>query len=76
MMKKDVEFIDVKINEDVIFSASSLHYLLQSMTNTDTNDVDATVQQVEELVNAGKIIRPAYKSVAKQKPYIPLKDRG
>jgi len=31
--------------------------------------------RVEELVNAGKIIRPAYKSVAKQKPYIPLNER-
>ncbi|MDR0456318.1 MAG: citrate/2-methylcitrate synthase [Treponema sp.] len=32
--------------------------------------------RIEELVNAGKIIRPAYKSVSKQKPYTPLKDRG
>jgi citrate synthase len=32
--------------------------------------------RIEELVNAGKIIRPAYKSVAKQKPYTPLTDRA
>ena len=32
--------------------------------------------RIEELVNAGKIIRPAYKSVTKVQPYIPLKDRG
>jgi citrate synthase len=32
--------------------------------------------RIEELVNAGKIIRPAYKSVAKQMPYTSLKDRG
>ena len=31
--------------------------------------------RIEELVNNGKIIRPAYKSVAKQKPYLSLKDR-
>jgi citrate synthase len=32
--------------------------------------------RLEELVNAGKIIRPAYKSVAKQNPYTPLCERG
>jgi citrate synthase len=32
--------------------------------------------RIEELVNNGKIIRPAYKSVAKQTPYIPSKERG
>ena len=31
--------------------------------------------RIEELVNAGKIIRPAYKSVAKNKEYIPLDKR-
>jgi len=53
MIKKNVEFIEIKINEDVIFNASSSHYLFQSMTNTDTNDVEATVHQIEELVGAG-----------------------
>ena len=31
--------------------------------------------RLEELNNAGKIIRPAYKSVAKHKPYVNIKDR-
>ena len=31
--------------------------------------------RLEELNNSGKIIRPAYKSVAKHRPYVPLKDR-
>jgi citrate synthase len=35
-----------------------------------------SAHRIEELVNAGKIIRPAYKSVSKQAPYTPLKDRG
>jgi len=34
-----------------------------------------SAHRIEELVNAGKIIRPAYKSVAKPKPYVPLADR-
>ncbi|GHV70133.1 citrate synthase [Spirochaetia bacterium] len=34
-----------------------------------------SAHRIEELVNAGKIIRPAYKSVAKQKPYLSLGDR-
>ena len=31
--------------------------------------------RIEEFTNAGKIIRPAYKSVATHKDYVPLKDR-
>ena len=34
-----------------------------------------SAHRIEELVNAGKIIRPAYKSVYKQMPYIVMKDR-
>jgi citrate synthase len=32
--------------------------------------------RLEELNNAGKIIRPAYKSVAKNRSYVPLNDRN
>jgi citrate synthase len=34
-----------------------------------------SAHRLEELVNNGKIIRPAYKSVTKQQPYIIMKDR-
>lgn len=34
-----------------------------------------SAHRIEELVNNGKIIRPAYKSVAGKHAYIPLKDR-
>ncbi|BBF44318.1 citrate synthase [Lachnospiraceae bacterium KM106-2] len=34
-----------------------------------------SAHRLEELINGGKIIRPAYKSVAKHKPYIPLSER-
>lgn len=34
-----------------------------------------SAHRIEELVQSSKIIRPAYKSVAERKPYIPLKDR-
>ena len=34
-----------------------------------------SAHRIEELINAGKIIRPAYKSVAIPKEYIPIKDR-
>ena len=30
---------------------------------------------VRRIINAGKIIRPAYKSVSKEKAYIPLNNR-
>ena len=32
--------------------------------------------RIEELVNAGKLFRPAYKSVAGRRDYVPLEDRG
>ena len=35
-----------------------------------------SAHRLEELVNNGKIIRPAYKSVTKQQPYVSVKDRG
>ncbi|MGE5543586.1 MAG: citrate synthase, partial [Bacillota bacterium] len=34
-----------------------------------------SAHRIEELVNAGKIIRPAYKSVAKRRNYVALRDR-
>lgn len=34
-----------------------------------------SAHRIEEIVNNGKIIRPAYKSVASKQPYIPMKDR-
>jgi citrate synthase len=35
-----------------------------------------SAHRIEELVNNGKIIRPAYKSVTKEQSYISVKDRG
>jgi citrate synthase len=35
-----------------------------------------SAHRLEELVNNGKIIRPAYKSVTKQQPYVSMKERG
>jgi len=32
--------------------------------------------RIEELINSGKIIRPAYKAVVKPKPYVPIHERG
>ena len=34
-----------------------------------------SAHRIEELLNANKIIRPAYKNVAKRKPFVPMKDR-
>ncbi len=34
-----------------------------------------SAHRIEELMNSGKIVRPAYKNVEKHKPYIPLSDR-
>jgi citrate synthase len=34
-----------------------------------------SAHRLEEIINAGKIIRPAYKSVAKRQEYVSMKDR-
>lgn len=34
-----------------------------------------SAHRLEELINAGKIIRPAYKAVSKDQPYVPLDER-
>ncbi len=34
-----------------------------------------SAHRIEELINQGKIIRPAYKAVKKQQPYIPMAER-
>lgn len=34
-----------------------------------------SAHRLEELVNSGKIIRPAYMSISKEKAYVPLEDR-
>jgi citrate synthase len=35
-----------------------------------------SAHRIEELINSGKIIRPAYKSVSVGAPYVPLSGRG
>jgi citrate synthase len=34
-----------------------------------------SAHRIEELINSGKIIRPAYMSVSKRTPYIPFSER-
>ena len=34
-----------------------------------------SAHRLEELINAGKIIRPAYKSICKRREYIPIDER-
>ena len=34
-----------------------------------------SAHRMEELINADKIIRPAYQSIAMDKEYVPMKDR-
>jgi citrate synthase len=35
-----------------------------------------SAHRIEELANAGKIIRPTYKGVASRRHYVPLRDRN
>ncbi|MCL1850143.1 MAG: (E)-4-hydroxy-3-methylbut-2-enyl-diphosphate synthase, partial [Bacteroidetes bacterium] len=47
------DFIEVTLTENAAFNASSSSFLLQSMTNTDTNNIEATVSQIMALKDAG-----------------------
>ena len=35
-----------------------------------------SAHRIEELINGGKIIRPAYKAVAPHRDYVPMGERG
>lgn len=35
-----------------------------------------SAHRIEEIINAGKIIRPAYRNVQPRRPYVPLHERG
>jgi len=52
-MPQPIDFIEVTLTENAIFNASSSSFLLQSMTNTDTNNIEATVSQIIALKDAG-----------------------
>jgi len=66
-MNNPVEYIEINVNDELSFNASSSLYLIQSMTNTDTNDVEATVSQILELAVAGadlvRVATPGMKEV-------------
>ena len=54
--------------------------MLLSVVNTNLRDFNSNLDEFckakdadkQELINAGKIIRPAYKNVAKKAVYVPL----
>ena len=52
-MPQPINFIEVPLTENATFNASSSSFLLQSMTNTDTNNIETTVSQIIALKNAG-----------------------
>jgi len=63
-MKECIEYAEVKVDESTFLKNSSSFYLLQSMANTNTNDVEATVAQIFELRQAGaNLVRVAVPSV-------------
>ncbi len=35
-----------------------------------------SAHRIEELINAGKIIRPAYKSISEEREYVPMDKRS
>ena len=53
-MKKDIKDIAVKVGNIVIGGNNPV--VVQSMTNTDTADIEATVEQICQLSEAGSEI--------------------
>ncbi len=79
MIKRQKEKNIVKIGKHLIGGQNPI--VVQSMTNTDTHDVKATLNQIEELAKAGceivrlaipsKSVQPALVEIAKKSP-LPL----
>lgn len=58
-----------------IYSMLGLPYELYTPIFAIARIAGWSAHRLEELINEGKIIRPAYKSVAKHQEYIPLEER-
>ena len=58
-----------------VYSMLGLPYELYTPIFAIARIAGWSAHRLEELINAGKIIRPAYKAVAKHMDYIPLEDR-
>jgi (E)-4-hydroxy-3-methylbut-2-enyl-diphosphate synthase len=66
-----------KIKVGDVFVGGDSHVSVQSMTNTDTFDVDATYAQVKALEGAGcEIVRLAVPDVRAARTFSALKERG
>lgn len=58
-----------------VYSMLELPYELYTPIFAIARIAGWSAHRLEELINEGKIIRPAYKSVAKHQPYVPLDER-
>lgn len=66
-----------KIKVGDVYIGGDAHVSIQSMTNTDTHDVEATYAQIKALENAGcEIVRLAVPDVEAAKTFSILKERG
>lgn len=66
-----------KIKVGDVYIGGDAHVSIQSMTNTDTHDIEATYAQIKALENAGcEIVRLAVPDVEAAKTFSILKERG
>ena len=59
-----------------VYNMLNLHLELYTPIFAIARIAGWSAHRIEEIVNRGKFIRPAYKSVAKHKTYIPLNERS
>ena len=78
-MGKLVEYIRAYVNIDLysgfVYRMLDIPQELFTPLFAIARVVGWSAHRIEEIVNAGKIIRPAYKSVAKRREYVPMNER-
>ena len=57
------------------FCRQDINDMYEFCSQSEIEMVGWSAHRIEEIINEGKIIRPAYKAVAKHKSYVPLDER-
>ncbi|MCR5704576.1 MAG: citrate/2-methylcitrate synthase [Eubacterium sp.] len=73
--RKKVVSANVDFYSGFVYSMLGLPDALYTPMFASARMAGWSAHRIEELINAGKIIRPAYKNVAKKQDYIPLTER-
>ena len=67
--------VNVDFYSGLVYSMLDIPYEMYTPIFAIARVVGWSAHRIEELINADKIIRPAYRSVSEKQDYVPLEDR-